>query len=62
MQISLVEDVENLFLKKIDPNWFVPPRSELSIRKGLELALSRIKFTEKYGNDIEVWLDKQNSL
>lgn len=58
-QKSLVDDVERLFLKKEDPSWFVPPRAEISIRKGLEKSLARIAWTEMYGTELEQWLHRE---
>ncbi len=54
---SLTE-VQDLFLHKKQKDFFVPPRSELAIRKGLEISFSKIAWLERYGDEILQALDE----
>ena len=58
-QQVLVEEAEFLFLHRKDPDFFVPPRSHISIAKGLESAKQRIAWVEQHQGDVESWLISQ---
>lgn len=55
-QPVLVKEAEDLFLLKKDKSFFIPPRSEISIVKGLEIAKQRIWWLETNGDALEAWL------
>jgi hypothetical protein len=53
---SLME-VKRLFLDGSDSDWEVPPRSEISIRKGLEAAWTKMEWLRVYGDKINQVLE-----
>lgn len=56
IQPILIKEAEELFIEKTDPDFFLPPRSELSISKGLEVAKQKTEWLELNEKNIEKWL------
>lgn len=52
----LIREAESLFIDKSDPDFFVPPRSPLSIAKGLEIAKQKSKWLELNEENVQKWL------
>ena len=52
----LVNEAQDLFLKKTDPTFYIPPRSSLAISKGLEKAKQRMFWLEAHQDQVEEWL------
>lgn len=56
IQPILIDEAESLFIEKSDPDFFLPPRSELSVAKGLEFAKQKTKWLELNEENIQKWL------
>jgi hypothetical protein len=59
IQPILIKEAEELFIEKTDPDFFIPPRSELSVSKGLEVAIQKTKWLELNEKNIEKWLENE---
>ena len=56
IQPILIKEAESLFIDRSDPDFFVPPRSPLSIAKGLEIAKQKSKWLELNEKNVQEWL------
>jgi hypothetical protein len=56
IQPILIKEAKELFIDKTDPNFFLPPRSDLSVSKGLEVALQKTKWLNLNEKNVEKWL------
>lgn len=54
----LIKEAENLFIKRIDPDFFVPQLAEVSVMKGLETAKQLLAWRKLNGQKVSEWLDK----
>ena len=46
-----LQEIRDIFLKRTRPKFYVPPRADIAIRKGLEVAYSRISWANRYGHE-----------
>lgn len=61
IQPVLVQEAEDLFLYRKDPDFFIPPRAPIAVAKGLEIAKQRIEWLRLYEKDVESWLVNEES-
>jgi hypothetical protein len=45
-----------LFIKKADPDFYIPPNADIEVRKGLEVAKQLLAWRHLYGDRITQWL------
>ncbi|KAI8912491.1 peptidase family M1-domain-containing protein [Gorgonomyces haynaldii] len=54
----LIAEAERLFVRKEDPNFFVPPHADVSVKKGLETAKQLLAWRQKHGQAVSEWLEE----